>query len=108
MVFGKTATASSKAAGPQFDVYGIDGYVRTIKEHNMAWREWFGTSAIAPLVVVYEDLVADMAGTVGVILRFLGLELPEGHVVQPSTRQQADEVNEDWARRYRDQRQLGF
>ena len=90
---------------PKFDFDGI-GYVKPVNEHNMAWREWFSASAIAPLVVVYEDLVADQAGTVGLLLGFLGLELPEGHVVQPSTRQQADEVNQDWARRYRGQRPL--
>lgn len=91
---------------PRFDFDGIDGYVRTINEHNMAWRRWFATSAISPLVVLYEDLVANLEPAVAEIMGFLGLELPEGHVVQPSTRKQADEVNEDWARRYRGHRPL--
>lgn len=86
---------------PTLDINDIDRYVETIKEHNLAWREWFGTTAIVPLVVSYEDLVADMAGKIAGIIRFLGLELPAGHVAEPPTHRQADEINRDWAERYR-------
>lgn len=85
---------------PQFELHDIDGYLNTINQHNTAWREWFDASGIAPLVVFYEDLLRDMAGTVGTIAQFLGLELPAGHVVQAATRRQADEGSRDWARRY--------
>jgi trehalose 2-sulfotransferase len=47
---------------PQFDWKEVDGYLRTINAHNAAWREWFGSSDIAPLGVTYEDLIADMSG----------------------------------------------
>lgn len=50
---------------PRLDVNDIDRYVETINEHNLAWREWFDTNAIVPVVFSYEDLVADMASTVG-------------------------------------------
>ena len=65
-------------------------------------------SANAPLVVSYEDLVTDMAGTVGLIVQFLGLELPAGHVVEAPTRRQADEVSQHWAQRYLSRSPLGL
>ena len=93
---------------PRLDVNDIDRYVETINEHNLAWREWFDTNAIVPVVVSYEDLVADMASTVGYVMHFLGLELPAGHVTEPLTYRQADEVNRDWAERDRAHRSLEF
>jgi trehalose 2-sulfotransferase len=93
---------------PRFDFNDVDGYAKTINEHNAAWREWFDSSAIAPLVVFYEALVADMAAALGRVLQFLGLEVPVGHVVEAPTRQQADEANRDWTGRYRSRRRLGL
>jgi LPS sulfotransferase NodH len=86
---------------PHFDSKEVDGYLRTINPHNAAWREWFSSFDIAPLGVTYEDLIADMSGTVAVIVRFLGLELPVDHIVEVRTRRQADEVNQEWVNRYR-------
>ncbi|MGD0810777.1 MAG: Stf0 family sulfotransferase [Acidimicrobiales bacterium] len=86
---------------PRFDLNEVDGCIRTINAHNAAWRDWFGSSAIAPLVVTYEDLVADMARTAAAVLGFVGLELPVDQVVAPRTRRQADELNQEWASRYR-------
>lgn len=86
---------------PRFDFNEVDGYVTTINEHNTAWREWFDASGVVPLGVVYEEVVADMAGATNAILQFLGLELPARHVVAAGTRRQADEINCEWARRYR-------
>jgi LPS sulfotransferase NodH len=85
----------------------VDSYLRTVNAHNAAWREWFGSCAIAPLAVSHEDLVADISGTAAAVLRFLGLELPVDHAVKPHARRQADEVNEDWIRRYRSLRPVG-
>lgn len=92
---------------PRFEFTEVDGYVDTIHEHNAAWREWSDASGIAPLVVLYEELVADMRGVTLAILQFLGLELPAGHAITPGTRRQADEINGEWARRYRSLRPLG-
>ncbi len=62
--------------GPQFDFDEVDRYVKAVNEHNAAWREWFASSTITPLVVFYEGLVADMPRTTATVLRFLGLEVP--------------------------------
>lgn len=92
---------------PRFDYDEVDGYVKTITEHNAAWDEWFDASGVVPLRVLYEEMVADIAGATGAVLQFLGLDLPSGHVVTAGTRKQADEVNDERARRYRSSRPLG-
>jgi LPS sulfotransferase NodH len=86
---------------PSFDFGEVDGYVNEITEHNAAWHEWFEACGIEPFRAHYEEIVADMTGTTNAILKFLGLELPAGHVTNPGTHRQADEVNDDWAERYR-------
>ena len=86
---------------PDFDFGKLDAYVRRVKEHNRGWSEWFESHAIAPLIVMYEECVADMAGATSLILRFLGLELPFGYMTSPVTRPLADDVNLQWASRYR-------
>lgn len=93
---------------PEFDFHDVDGYLKAVNEHNAAWGEWFNASAIAPLVVSYEDLVTDMAGTVGLIVQFLGLELPADHVVEAPTRRQGDDLSRDWAQRYLSRSPLGL
>ena len=93
--------------GPQFDFDEVDRYVKAVNEHNAAWREWFASSTITPLVVFYEGLVADMPRTTATVLRFLGLEVPVGHEVVPSTRRQADAVNRQWVERYRSHNPFG-
>lgn len=85
----------------RFDVKQIDRLVVMINEHNAAWRDWFHASATRPLVVHYEDLVADVVRVLDGILQFLRLELPPGHVVEPCTRKQGDQMNRDWLERYR-------
>jgi LPS sulfotransferase NodH len=92
---------------PRFDYDDVDGYVKAVNEHNAAWHEWFDASGIVPLRVLYEEMVADMAGATNAILQFLGLDLPPGHVITAGTRRQADDINDEWARRYRSLRLFG-
>ena len=86
---------------PRFDFEQIHGLVRTIGEHNDAWRKWFTTFDVRPHSVRYEDLTTDTDRVTSGILGFLGLDLPAGHAFVPRHRRQADQLNHDWARRYR-------
>jgi LPS sulfotransferase NodH len=97
---------AERGGAAKFDFDDVDSYVKTIGEHNRAWREWFDASAITPLPVLYEDLVTDMSDTLDSILHFLGLEVPPGHVVDPPTQRQGDGVNRQWTERYRSQGRL--
>ncbi len=92
------------AARPAFDYEQISELVHTIENHNAAWSAWFAAQGLQPQVVMYEDLVADPRGAVLDILGHLGLELPPGWRPKSIPRQQADEVNADWLRRYRRRR----
>lgn len=50
---------------------------------NARWAEFFASRRLAPLVIRYEDLVADQAGTVVRVARALGLD-EDGFRVPPS------------------------
>jgi LPS sulfotransferase NodH len=86
---------------PTFDFDQVDGLVRTIGEHNAAWRTWFSASGIWPYEVTYEQLVADPPGVVGGVLAFLGLAHSGTPAIEPDHRRQADDLNADWIERYR-------
>ena len=87
---------------PAFDFNGIDTAVRWAQEQAEAWRGWFAANGIEPLQVVYEDLVADPGETVRRSLAFIGVDVPDDIAVEPQTRRQGDEVNDEWIRRYRE------
>jgi LPS sulfotransferase NodH len=53
-----------------------------------------------PLVVTYEDLVADPGHSVHRILRSVGQTPPAAWRPASPHRRQADEVSTDWVRRY--------
>ena len=86
---------------PRFDFEQVHDLVRTIEEHNDAWRHWFTTFGVRPHSVRYEDLTTDIDRVTSGILGFLGLDLPAGHTFVPRHRRQADQLNHDWALRYR-------
>ncbi len=99
---GKWTDGRAVTGEPAFDVDGIAGRVRRIDEHTEAWRLWFEANRIEPLRLTYEELAADPTGTARRVLTFIGVDVPEGFAVAPGTEQQADAVNEDWIRRYRE------
>ena len=86
---------------PRFDFEQIDGLVRTVHEHNAAWRDWFAAYDIRPHLVRYEELVADVAGVTRNTLDFLGLQPPADLRIEVRHSRQADEINREWIRRYR-------
>ena len=91
----------SASGEPHFDGEAIGRSVTTIEEHESAWRHWFARCDVQPFEVLYEDLIADMAGVVEAVLRFLGLTRPAGQPLAAGHRRQADLINDDWIRRFR-------
>lgn len=90
-----TATAE-----PRLDLDQVNDLVSTIHDHNAAWNSWFTDQDADPLVVTYEDLVADPGHAVHRILRSVGQTPPAGWRPASSHRRQADELSADWVRRY--------
>lgn len=91
------ATASAE---PRLDLDQINALVSTIHDHNAAWHSWFTAQEADPLVVTYENLIADPGHAVLRILRSVGVAAPPGWRPASSHRRQPDELNADWVRRY--------
>jgi len=87
---------------PWFDFEEIDARVRRVREHNDAWARWFAANRLDPLSITYEEVAADPLRAVRRVLVHLGLDAPAVLAVEPRTQRQADAVNEDWIRRYRE------
>jgi trehalose 2-sulfotransferase len=84
----------------------IASLIEWIEREEVAWERYLAESRAPVLRVVYEDLVADIDGTVVEVMRFLEIELPPGFVVPaPTLDRQADRLTEDWVARYRAEEQ---
>lgn len=82
---------------PEQDLDRMKGLVRTIRDHNAAWRSWFDRQEVQPFLVTYEQLVHDGRTTVESIAGRLGVEVPAGWEPSSPHRKQADDVNAYWA-----------
>ena len=85
---------------PRFDAAAISSIVRTISEHNAAWRTWFSSVGVQPYDVTYEELVADMSGVTRAILEHLGYSAATVEISRRHERL-GDDINLDWISRYR-------
>jgi LPS sulfotransferase NodH len=89
------------ARGLRFSFAAVDHLKLRIDEHNAAWQAFFERCGVEPSEVLYEDLVADYAGTVLSLLEGIGIPTPENFAVtEPKMRRQADELSEEWVRLY--------
>jgi LPS sulfotransferase NodH len=85
---------------PHLDLDQIDNLVRTIREHNDAWAAWFAQEGVQPHALAYEDLVTDPRLAVRSILDHLGVVPPPDWQPEFSHVRQADQLNDEWVRRY--------
>ncbi len=83
---------------PDFDK--IDVLQGLLHDHEQAWRRFFAEAGVAPVEVVYEDLVADYDTTVRRVLDALGIALPATAIAPASLRRQADALSETWLRKH--------
>jgi trehalose 2-sulfotransferase len=87
--------------GLRFSFAAVDHLKLRIDEHNAAWQDFFEGCGVAPMEVVYEELVQDYRGTVLWLLEGIGVSIPEDFaVVEPKMRRQADKLSEEWVRLY--------
>jgi LPS sulfotransferase NodH len=86
---------------PHYDEDLIGRLVVAIDKFEASWNQWFAAHGLAPHQVVYEDLAADPLGTAHGVLDHLGLRVPPGRQLVVEHRRQADDVNADWAARFR-------
>ncbi len=84
-----------------YDEELIGRLVASIESFEADWSRWFASHGIAPHQVVYEDLAADPLSAAHEVLDFLGLDVPPDRRLVIGHRRQADQVNHDWAARFR-------
>lgn len=85
----------------EFRFEEIDALADEIRTHDAEWRTWFTANGIEPFQVTYEELAADPERVTGDLLGHLGLVLPAGRSISTDTEIARDDVNEEWAARYR-------
>jgi LPS sulfotransferase NodH len=88
---------------PDFDFDVIHRCVARIPREEAAWMDWFSSNGVGAAQVFYEEVLADPRSEVARVVRLLGLELPPDAEVEPPRgfERQGDELNEEWANRYR-------
>lgn len=104
---GKWTDGRPLTGEPHFDADGIAARLRGIELAEAGWRRWFEENDVEPVRVTYEELVAEPTATTRRVLEAIGVEVPAGFAVSPGTERQADAVNEDWIRRYREHAHSG-
>jgi LPS sulfotransferase NodH len=98
---GVTADKRDSAAEPEFDPRAIERMEHAFAENDRKWQAFFAENDITPLVVHYEDLVADYRGTILHTLWWLGVADADAAEIPPSRlKRQSDGRNEDWLKRY--------
>jgi LPS sulfotransferase NodH len=93
--------APRNTAAPEFDPDVIARIEQTLIGNDGKWQAYFDENGITPLVVHYEDLAADYAGTIAKILKWLGVPNADAIDIPPSRlKRQSDARNEEWLARY--------
>ena len=101
------AAAARPAATYQHEL--IANLQRLIEEGEQQWLDLYAELGVVPHVICYEDLVDEdtFEATVRGALRHLGVDADVSEIPKKRVRKQADEVNEEWARRYVEQLSAG-
>jgi trehalose 2-sulfotransferase len=85
---------------PKFDFKVVDEWCNRIAEHDTAWANYFRENRIEPLMLFYEDLVANNRTAVERVLEFLNLPLARIEIVPHGLEKQADEISAQWIAAY--------
>lgn len=85
------------SAAPTSDLTQMSELLETIAAHNVAWREWFREQAIEPLTITYEALIEHPGVVIEKIAGLLDVSIPNSWQPKAPQRQQADDLNTEWA-----------
>jgi LPS sulfotransferase NodH len=93
------------------NAYSFDAINHLYNECSMreaGIQEFFAEGNITPLNIFYEDFVQNYEQTVRSILDYLELDSQSVTIAPPALTQLADAVSEEWAQRFREERQNGW
>lgn len=91
----------NSAPESQYDYRAIKHLVNELHRWDANWEDWFYATGRDPVRVIYEELVAARAATLGRVLDTLGIpprELADG---KGPMRRQADDISQNWVERFR-------
>jgi LPS sulfotransferase NodH len=89
------------AREPRYDAKAIAHGIDFLVQDEANWQAFFTRNTLSPYRLFYEELDSGLEGAVAAVLTYLGYADPL-HISLPPTQQrrQADEVTEEWLRRY--------
>jgi len=86
-------------AEPQYDKHKIAHALAILDRDTRAWDRWFSVAKIQPLIVYYEDLVADPLAVLNTVMVEFDLN-PLTTLPAVPTMKQGSTLNDEWKRRY--------
>jgi LPS sulfotransferase NodH len=89
---------------PVYSYRGIEHLREQLIGQDEAWTRWFATAGVEPVVIAYEDLVADQRGVVLDLLRTLQIDTFDVDVPEPKMRRQSGGRSAEWAERFESER----
>jgi LPS sulfotransferase NodH len=88
-VTDETADRGELPAPNRADLIEVDRLIHKVREQNRQWRAMFERSGVQPLELTYEQLTADLPGSVAAVLRHVGI-MEQPHEPAPRLARQAD------------------
>jgi len=104
----------SAQARPVYSASAIGLRLERIEHEELRWRAFFEEKAIEPLILWYDDLIAEPAAVVQKVAQFVGEDLaPTSDMPQrpnplSGMAVQRNEINQSWQRRFRMERNVGL
>ena len=99
---GQWAADQAATGEAAFDFEQIDALYQVARIHDAAWSRWFAAQSLEPFELLYEDLCREPEQVTRRMLVYLAYE-GEAELEPPAFMQrQGDELNEEWAARYRE------
>lgn len=104
---GRYFAAASAVGSPEYDRQAIEDAIDTLLAQEALLQRFFATSGIVPLVIDYDELIADPQRSVNRIAQLLGMEAaPINHAAIGVERQSESEKNQ-WRSRFLEEQGQG-
>ena len=105
MQTGLWSTTHEGSGDPRYDRAEIAGLLELIGWESNGWDAWLAAQGIDAHEVAYERVLADPRAAVEAIGRAAGVSVPDGIELRsyPGWERQADALNDEWIRRFRDE-----
>lgn len=84
-----------------FNYKKIQTYLSALQNGDNGWLEYFSSRGIEPIVVEYEDFIANYAGTIRRVMEGLGLGSGDFLIPQPRHIKTADDLSRIWVEKFR-------